>query len=760
MGRNLLSGNIPPEFGKLQKLRYLSLAVNNLSGSIPKEVGQLSSLESLYLYVNHFSGSIPSELGNLSRLHEMHLGNNYLSGQIPQQLFVLPNLQSLSLSKNNLSGRLTLSSWRLLVHIDVSGNRLSGDIFPVIANCSELNYIFLDNNLFEGKISPELGLMKGLLVLSLSNNHLAGNVPASFGNLSNLMYLNLGYNRLDGSVPASLKEMTKLRLLSLKYNSLKGSLPEWVWNSKDLHVVDLSNNLFSGHISRQFSELQVLRSVPNPSEEGSQDDILWGSFDALSGNGFTSSDKTNAQFIFKGHQQDFQRLYRTEGFIDLSRNRLSGKIPSQFGLLKGLRSLNVSSNKLSGHIPPDLGSLPILESLDLSNNIQEGGQFNTLDNSSYFGNAGLCCAPLSKTCKLRNRTIGTVAREEGSKQNTRAIELAAIVIGIASFFPICTAIFFKWRCSHAPIQDATDDMEIYCFGEGLKVTEKELYNCTDGLNDTKIIGTGASSTVYRGELSRGMTVAIKKLNVEQLGTEAQRSFVEECKTLGKIKHRNLVRILVVFSNLATKMLFLQFMPNGNLDMHLHGSDMCRLSWQTRLRIASGVANALMYLHEESGVGEIVHCDLKPSNILLDQDFEAHINDFGIARLIDPELHGATLSSTFRGSLGYIAPEFAYSEKVSTKADVYSYGVVVLEMITRRKPTSTFDGEMTLREWVRCWYPSKVMEGVDDGVKENATTDQIVSLLNVGLLCTQAAPSSRPSMRQVLSLLTSIHNASH
>jgi hypothetical protein len=158
----------------------------------------------------------------------------------------------------------------------------------------------------------------------------------------------------------------------LEHNQLKGSLPEWIWKSKDLHVLSFSNNLFSGEIPTQVSELQALWTTPNPSEAGSQDETLWGSFDALSANGFTSSDKTDAVFHFKGQEQNFQLLYLSEGFIDLSNNRLSGRIPSQFGLLKGLRSLNVSSNKLAGHIPPELGNLPILESLDLSKNALDG----------------------------------------------------------------------------------------------------------------------------------------------------------------------------------------------------------------------------------------------------------------------------------------------------------------------------------------------------------------------------------------------------
>jgi len=229
-----------------------------------------------------------------------------------------------------------------------------------------------------------------------------------------------------------------------------------------------------------------------------------------------------------------------------------------------------------------------------------------------------------------------------------------------------------------------------------------------------------------------MTVEIKRLKVE-VEVEAQCCFMAECKTLGKIRHRNLVKIKGVIPNWDVKILILQFMPNGSLDMHFHRNS-TPLDWVARLRIAMAVAEALAYLHEECGIEEIVHCDIKPSNILLDEQFEAHINDFGIAWLIDPELRGSTLSTMMIGSIGYIAPEFAYSQKVSAKGDVYNYGVVLLEMVTRRSP-NTFNNEYVnvglneseaqsssskssfLIEWVGTLYPERLMcDAIKDALK--------------------------------------------
>lgn len=718
---------------------------------------------------------------------------------------LVPNLQSLSLQKNNLSGSIPLSLSRLsgLSYFDLSSNRLSGLFPPILANCTSLNYVAIDNNLLEGQIPPEIGLLKNLSVLSLSANYFTGTVPASFGNLSSLLYLNLGRNRLIGTIPASWKGIQSLHLLSLEHNQLTGFLPEWIWKFKDLHVLSFSNNLFYGEIPTQVSELQALWTTPDPSEAGSQDETLWGSFDALSANAFTSSDKTDATFNFKGQEQNFQLLYLSEGFIDLSNNRLSGRIPSQFGLLKGLRSLNISRNKLTGHISPELGNLPILESLDFSRNaldgripqelikinslaifnlsynnlsgsIPTGRQFNTFDNSSYLGNTKLCGSPLSKTCtsesSLSNRTIGSSV-SKGSTAEKRNLIIAATTI--ASTIIIVVGVAICWMRRSAPSGSA--NLEMCYFEESLlKVSEKDIYKITEGYSERNIIGSGASSTVYKGQLVNGMTVAIKKLKVE-FEAEAQRCFIAECKTLGKIRHRNLVKIMGVISNWDVKILILQFMPSGSLDMHLHGNS-TQLDWATRLRIAMGIAEALLYLHEECGIGEIVHCDIKPSNILLDEEFEAHINDFGIARLIDPQLSGSTLSSTLRGSIGYMAPEFAYSQKVSAKGDVYSYGVVLLEIVTRISPNtsnnsyvnvglneseaqSSSSSSSSLVEWVGGLYPGRLMHDVvDDALKVNATPltiHQIDSVVKLALSCTHLTPSKRPSMKEALSTLNGI-----
>jgi len=224
--------------------------------------------------------------------------------------------------------------------------------------------------------------------------------------------------------------------------------------------------------------------------------------------------------------------------------------------------------------------------------------------------------------------------------------VAIIAIVLSGTLFLCS--IFWYYCFYRSVSSSSvhEETEIRYFGEGLKLKLSDLSDATNGFSEAAIIGTGALSKVYKGILGNNQVVAIKIL--EQGYNESLRSFVRECEVLGKIRHRNMVKILGA--------LVLQFMPNGSLEMYLHcSSRVCELTWKARYKIATEIAQAINYLHNETGMGEIVHCDLKPSNVLLDQDMVAHVCDFGIARIIDPEITGSTLSSTFRGSIGYIAP---------------------------------------------------------------------------------------------------------
>jgi len=276
--------------------------------------------------------------------------------------------------------------------------------------------------------------------------------------------------------------------------------------------------------------------------------------------------------------------------------------------------------------------------------------------------------------------------------------------------------------------------------------------------------------VYKGILSDGTLIAVKVLQLQN--DQVNKSFQIECNVLRKVRHRNLVKIVTSCSNPYFKALVFEFMPNGTLEKHLYpgrynnsGDDVCELGLKTRLDIAIDVAYAIEYLHHDSSV-QIVHCDIKPNNVLLDEDMVGHVTDFGIARLIS-ESSTDSLTSTLalKGTMGYIPPEYGLGDIISTQGDVYSYGILLLEMLTRKQPSSDmFVEDLNLHNWVNLAFPNTVKGVIDsslfneidgDESEENNTLKCLISLLRVGLLCSKGSPQERPPMRVVVTMLKSI-----
>ena len=276
-----------------------------------------------------------------------------------------------------------------------------------------------------------------------------------------------------------------------------------------------------------------------------------------------------------------------------------------------------------------------------------GSQFDIFPNDSYLGNADLCGPPLTLSCSLK---VSESIAHEHDISKTKIIIICVVVVFICAIIAILAFLIAakKWRKT-----------KVVTFDPRIKLSARDISHATIKYNDANIIGRGGSSTVYKGVLSSGMMVAVKKLNLHN-NREVEKCFVLESTTLGQIRHRNLVKIFGTLSSSNSKCLILDYIPNGNLDLHLH-SHTSNLSWDQRFNIALGVAQGLVYLHEETGFGRVLHCDLKPSNILLDEDFEAHISDFGIARMTISDIEFAVSMSGMQGSIGYVAPgiQFAY-----------------------------------------------------------------------------------------------------
>nr|XP_023911650.1 receptor kinase-like protein Xa21 [Quercus suber] len=402
----------------------------------------------------------------------------------------------------------------------------------------------------------------------------------------------------------------------------------------------------------------------------------------------------------------------------LDGNNLNGSIPKDLGMLPRVRKIDLSSNKLMGTIPSSLGNMSSLEFLYLN--------FNSL--------TGAFPLVIFNLSSLKHVAItGNYPIAGNNLSGTLPVDLCGHCPNLQGLYITDNKFSVDWRM----------------------ISYQELCRGTNNFCESNLLGIGGFGTVYKGILSDGTTVAVKVLNLHLEG--AFKSFDAECKVLRALRHRNLVKVISVCSSPKFKALVLQYMSNYSLEKWLYSHNYC-LNLVQRVGIMVDVALALDYLHNGQ-LESVVHCDLKPSNILLDEDMVAHVGDFGIAKIL-AENKDATQTRTI-GTIGYIAPEYGSEGRVSTKCDIYSYGIILLEMITRKKPTDEmFVGELGMRQWIAS-LPDR-MEVVDDGLLSiedgrDVTVMQTMlsSILELGLRCSEELPDERPEIKDVVAKVNKI-----
>nr|XP_023872126.1 LRR receptor-like serine/threonine-protein kinase EFR [Quercus suber] len=397
--------------------------------------------------------------------------------------------------------------------------------------------------------------------------------------------------------------------------------------------------------------------------------------------------------------QEIGHLFRLQGLY-LNNNTMEGEIPSSLSNCSNLKFLNLGVNKLKGKIPTEVGSLTKLKLLQL---ITENQLHGTLP-----ANIGLNLPNLQNFLFGGNEFSGPIPTSLGN-----ATQLQKIDLGMNKFLGSIPKKSKKKSPSTVPTMDLLPN-----------VSYKELYQATSGFSPSNLIGSGGFGSVYKGLIHpKERPIAVKVLDLQQKG--ASKSFMVECNVLRNIRHRNLVKILTCCSSMdyngnQFKALVFEFMTNGNLDFWLHqGLDnenqSRNLSLLQRLNVAIDVASAIDYLHNHS-LQPIIHCDLKPSNVLLDNDMVAHVSDFGLARLlpITNDSSGKQTSTIgIKGSIGYVAPEYGMGGAASIEADVYSYGILLLEIFLGKKPTDDmFKDGLNLHNVAKMALPEKLVQIVD------------------------------------------------
>ncbi|KAL9150745.1 hypothetical protein ABFS82_11G008700 [Erythranthe guttata] len=744
LSNNFLMGVIPDELDQgFKNLQDLQLFTNRLNGSIPLWVGNLTNLRVFTAYENDLTGFIPDKLGSLTELKLLNLHSNQLEGSIPESIFAMEKLESLVLTQNRLTGYIprSIGKCKSLSSIRIGNNNLIGGIPKEIGNISSLTYFEANNNNLSGEIVMEFSKCPNLTLLNLASNGFSGTVPFEFGLLSNLQELIVSGNILFGEIPTSILKGKNLSKLDLSNNRFNGTIPQSICNTSRLQFLLLSHNAIRGQIPHEIGNCTKLLELQ------------------LDGNYLTGNIPPEI-----GHIKNLQIA------LNLSSNNLHGLLPDELGKLDKLVSLDVSNNQLSGNIPVALKGMLSLIEVDFSNNRFNGPipsfiPFQKSPNSSFLRNKGLCGEPLSVSCGVFSNSGGNSYHHKVSYR----VVLAVIGSGLAVFASVTVVVLLfmmRERQEKAAAKDAGDKEDISdspvilagnVFVENLSQAVDFEAVAKATMKESNKLSVGTFSIIYKADMPSGMVLSVRKLrSMDKTVLNHRSKMIREVEKLSKLCHENLMRPIgfVLFEDIV--LLLHHYFPNGTLSRFLHDDSTKKQDqWPSRLAIAVGVAEGLAFLHSVA----IIHLDISSGNVVLDSDFKPLVGEVEISKLLDPSRGTASISAV-AGSFGYIPPEYAYTMQVTAPGNVYSYGVVLLEILTSQLPVDEAFGEgIDLVKWVhtapmRGETPEQILDARLSTVSF-AWRKEMLAALKIALLCTDSTPAKRPKMKTVVEMLREI-----
>lgn len=732
LSSNKISGDFPVDITKLRNLRKIELFGNQITGVIPREFAELNMLQEFDVSMNQMHGELPTELGNMKNLTVFQCFMNHFSGELPPGFGEMQHLKGFSIYRNNFTGKFpeSFAQFAPLVDIDISENKFSGEFPKLLCGSGKLEKLLALGNYFSGEFPDNYAKCKSLVRVRVNQNQLSGKIPNGLWGLPFVDLVDLSNNNFSGEISSSIRFSTSLTQLLLFNNGFSGIIPPEIGKLTHLEKLDLSNNKFSGEIPSEIKNVKQLSYLHI------ENNFLSGQIPA--------------------------ELGQCEGLVDLNlaRNFLTGKIPDSLADISSLNALNLSRNQLTGVIPDKLKRLRFT-SIDFSVNRLSGRIPSDLltmaGNDAFAGNNGLCVNENSGRRVNLGLDICDKKHHRPEINKSKLLMFCMILFGLILLLGGLMYASYKNFKIHRQKLDTKNGFDesvnpkwkLENFHQ-IEFDADELCN----LDEENLIGVGGTGKVYRVESKKsGLTVAVKQI---WKGDKVQ-VMTAEIGILGKIRHRNILKLYACLIKGGSSFLVFEHMVNGNLYEALGRvvkNGLPHLDWVQRYKIAFGAAKGIAYLHHDC-TPAIIHRDIKSSNILLDKDFEPKIADFGVARIADQELLGSD-SNCFVGTHGYIAPELAYTLKVTEKSDVYSFGVVVLELVTGRRAIEEEYGE---GKDIVYWVLSNLNDRenilkfvVDPRLITEELSDDIMQVLRIGLLCTTKLPNLRPSMREVVKMV--------